>query len=225
MSADPPTAPSSPLPHPAPPIRVLIADDHPVVRDGLAGLIEDEDDLTLVASAADGRQALDPWREHRPDVALLDLRMPGLEGVEVLEAIRREAPTARVILLTTFETDEDIQRGLLAGARAYLLKDASRQTLLDTIRAVHAGRRRFAPEVAEKMAEHVHQPSLTEREMAVLRQIFAGKGNGEIALALDLAEATVKVHARAVLKKLGAADRTQAVLVALRRGLVRLGGR
>lgn len=204
------------------PTRVIITDDHPVVRDGLAGLIDDEDDLALVGAASGGHEALALWRQHRPDATLLDLRVPVLEGVQVLEAIRREAPGARVILLTTYETDEDIQRGLLASARVYLLKDSSRQTLLDTIRAVHAGKRRFAPEVAEKTAEHVHYRELTGQELAVLRQIFAGKSNGEIALALNLAEPTVKAHVKGVFKKLGAADRTQAVLAALRRGLLRL---
>ena len=203
-------------------IRVLVADDHPVVRHGLTALIDDAPDMESVADAEDGQQALALWRKHRPDVGLIDLQMPQLNGVDTIAAIRREQSDARLVILSTYETDDDIQRGLAVGARAYLLKDVGHQTLLDTIRAVHAGKRRFAPEVAEKMADHLSEEKLSERELEVLRRIFAGRSNGGIAADLDVSEATVKAHVKALLRKLKAVDRTQAVVAGLRRGLLRL---
>ena len=203
-------------------IRVLIADDHPVVRDGLAGVIEEQADMVVVGQAATGTEALTLHWELRPDVTLMDLRMPGMGGTEAIGAIRRQSSAARAIILTTYDTDEDIYRGLQAGAKAYLLKDVGREVLLATIRAVHAGQAPVSPEVGAKLADRVGYEQLSEREMGVLRLMVRGMSNQEIAGALFIAESTVKFHVGHVLGKLNAGDRTQAVITALKRGLVSL---
>jgi two-component system NarL family response regulator len=204
-------------------IRVLIADDHPVVREGVAAMIERRPDMTVVGEAATGREAVAAYRAARPDVVLMDLRMPDMTGVEAIGAIRGEFPGARIIVLTTYDGDEDIYRGLQAGARAYLLKDAPRDDLLDAIRAVHAGQSRIPPAVAARLAERVLAgPELTARELEVLRGIVAGRSNKEIGAALGISEGTVKAHVNSILSKLGVADRTQAVTTALQRGIVHL---
>jgi len=204
------------------PIRILIADDHSVVREGLAAMIARRADMQVVAEAGDGRQAVDLARRHRPDVILLDLRMPELGGVAAIHQSAGHTAAAPLILLTTFDGDEDIFRALQAGARAYLLKDTPREALLEAIRAVHAGQKRIPPEVAAKLADRLLAPELSARELDVLRQIVAGRSNKEAGAALGISEGTVKVHVNSLLGKLGVADRTQAVTEALRRGLVRL---
>ena len=203
-------------------ISILIADDHPVVRDGLAGVIEEQDDMVVVAQAGTGPEALALYGEHRPDVTLMDLRMPGMNGVETILAIRQQFPAARTIILTTYDTDEDIYRGLQAGAKAYLLKDVSRQILLETIRAVHAGQTPVSSEVGAKLAGRVGYEQLSDREMEVLRLLVKGLSNQEIAGTLFIAESTVKFHVNHILSKLNAGDRTQAVITALKRGLASL---
>ena len=203
-------------------IRILIADDHPVLRDGLAGVIEEQGDMAVVGQAGTGPEALALYREHRPDVTLMDLRMPGMSGVETITAIRRQFPAARAIILTTYDTDEDIYRGLQAGAKAYLLKDVGRQVLLETIRAVHAGQTPVSSEVGAKLAGRLGYEQLSDRELEVLRLMVRGLCNQEIAGALFIAESTVKFHVNHILSKLNAGDRTQAVITALKRGLASL---
>ncbi len=203
-------------------IRILIADDHPVVREGLAAMINRRPDMQVIGEVADGQAAIDFFRLHRPDLILMDLRMPGTGGVEAISAIRAAAPDARIIILTTYDGDEDIYRGLQAGARAYLLKDTPRGELLDTIRAVHAGQRHIPAQIAARLAERVTMPDLTERELDVLRLIVDGKSNREIGQALNITEGTVKAHVNSILGKLGVDDRTQATTEALRRGIVHL---
>ena len=203
-------------------IRLLIADDHPVVRDGLAGVIEEQDDMVVVGQAGTGPEALALFQEHRPDVTLMDLRMPGMNGVETILAIRQQFPAARTIILTTYDTDEDIYRGLQAGAKAYLLKDVSRQILLETIRAVHAGQTPVSSEVGAKLAGRVSYEQLSDRELEVLRLLVKGLNNQEIAGMLFIAESTVKFHVNHILSKLNVGDRTQAVITALKRGLASL---
>lgn len=204
------------------PIRLLIADDHPVVREGLAAMLNRRADLSVVGEASNGREAVELYRREKPDVTLMDLRMPEMGGVEAITTLRAEFPHARFIVLTTYEGDEDIARALKAGAQAYLLKDTPRDELLDAIRAVHAGRKRIAPEMAAKLADRLITPELTEREMDVLKLVVAGRSNKEIGAALTITEGTVKVHVNNLLGKLGVSDRTQAVTEALRRGLVHL---
>lgn len=203
-------------------IRTLVVDDHPVVRAGLVALIGQQPQIEVVGAAADGAQAVELFEEHHPDVTLMDLRMPVLDGISALERIRERHPRARIILLTTFDSDADITRGIRAGAMAYLLKDAPRETLVETIRAVHAGQRRIPPEVAAKLAEHASSPELTVREQEILQLMAEGKPNREIAEALFVSEGTVKTHVNHIFHKLGVQDRTQAVVTALRRGLARL---
>jgi len=203
-------------------IRLLVADDHAIVRDGLTAMMEQHDDISVVAEAADGREAVEQFRRHRPDVTLMDLRMPGMDGVEAIVTIRGEFPDAHILVLTTYDGDEDIYRGLHAGALGYLLKDAGRDRLVEAIRAVHAGRTHLAPEVAAKLAERMRAPNLTAREREVLHLLARGMSNGEVAAALFITEATVKTHVNSILGKLDVSDRTQAVTTALKRGLVQL---
>lgn len=204
------------------PIRILVVEDHHVVRQGLVALIRTVPDMTVVAEAADGAQAVELFHQHRPDIVIMDLRLPGLSGVEAIAAIRRDFPAARVIVLTTFEGDEDIFRALQAGARGYLLKDMFGDELMDAIRAVHAGKTRIPAPVAQRLAERMGGPSLTGRELEVLRSIVDGKSNKEIGAALFISEATVKTHINSILSKLGVSDRTQAATTALQRGIVHL---
>ncbi len=203
-------------------IRVLIADDHPVVRRGLALMLKYEPDMEVVAEAANGREAVELFRTHRPDVTLMDLRMPQMDGVDAIAAIRNEFPMARLIVLTTYNGDEDIYRGLRAGAQAYMLKDSPCEELLETIRVVRQGKKRITAEVGAKLADRTTFPVLTERELEVLRLLAKGKSNQEIAVGLCIAEGTVKFHVNHILNKLGVNDRTQAVIAALKRGLASL---
>lgn len=202
------------------PIRILVVDDHHVVRRGLVALINTEADMRVVAEGANGQQAVELFGEHKPDVTLMDLRLPVLSGVEAIKAIRQESPQARIIVLTTFDGDEDIYRALQAGAQSYLLKDMFLEELTDAIRKVHAGRRTIPPAVAARLAERVGGPQLTERELDVLRLIVKGRSNREIAADLFISEATVKTHINSLLSKLGVSDRTQAATTALQRGIV-----
>ena len=204
-------------------IHVLIADDHPIVREGLKAVINDQPDMEVVAEAAHGKEAAKLALGGRPDVMLIDLRMPRLNGLEFTQKVRADWPQARIIILTTYDTDEDIYQALQAGAQAYLLKGVPRAELLDTIRAVHAGRKRIPTDIAAKLAERIAAIELTERELEVLELIVAGQSNKEIGVSLSIAEGTVKAHVNRILGKLGVSDRTQAVTEALRRGIVSLG--
>ena len=208
--------------HEMPPLRILIADDHPVVREGVAALISRRPDMTVVAEASNGREAVELYFQHRPDVSLVDLRMPEMDGLDVIIAIRQEDPEARLIILTTFDHDEDIFRGLRAGAKGYLLKDAPPEELLACLRAVHQGKTVIPSAIAAKLAGHMSTFDLTARELDVLRVMADSHGNKEIADILFISEGTVKTHVNAILRKLDAVDRTQAVTVALRRGILRL---
>lgn len=203
-------------------IRVLVVDDHPVVREGIAALLGRADDMEVVAEAGSGLEAIALFRRYHPDVLLLDIRMPGMDGVAVIAQIRQDAPDARIIVLTAFEGEEDIYRGLQAGARGYLLKDTASEELLEAIRAVYKGQTRIPSAVATKLAQRISQQTLTPRERDVLRLMVAGKSNQEIAANLFIAEGTVKAHVNSILDKLKVNDRTQAVTAALRRGLEHL---
>jgi len=199
-------------------------DDHPVVREGLRAIIGTQPDMSVVDEAADGQAAVAKYREHQPDVVVMDLRMPGLGGVEATVQIRKEFPSAYIIALTTYEGDEDIHRALEAGARAYLLKDTVRTELLQTIREVLAGHRHITPAVATRLAEHMPRTTLSERELQVLNLIAKGLRNKEIGAALDIAEDTVKIHVKNIFGKLEVIDRTQAVVMASQRGFIQLEG-
>ena len=203
-------------------IRVLSVDDHPLLRDGMAALIGNQSDMEIVAEASNGREALELFRKHRPDVTLMDLQMPEMNGIDAMSAIRGEFPDARIIVLTTHAGDVQVSRALKAGARAYLLKSLLRKELLDTIRAVHAGQKRVSPELAAEIAEHAADSALTPREIDVLRLVAGGNANKEIAARLSLTEETVKAHVRNILGKLGANDRTHAVAIGLKRGIIDL---
>ncbi len=205
-----------------PTMRLMIVDDHHVVRQGLAALLNTIPDMAVVAQASDGKQALLLFREHQPDVTLMDLRMQGGDGVEGIKCIREEFPQARIIVLTTFDGDEDIFKALQAGARGYLLKGMDTDELVSAIKAVHSGKSRIPGPVAERLAERMSNPVLTEREIDVLRLIVGGNSNKEIASALFISEATVKTHINNLLGKLGVSDRTQAATTALQRGIVHL---
>jgi DNA-binding NarL/FixJ family response regulator len=201
-------------------IRVMAVDDHPLLREGIAAVIQGQDDMELVAEAANGREAIEGYRVHRPDVILMDLQMPEVNGLEAITAIRGEFPTARIVVLTTYSGDVQALRAIKAGAHGYLLKGMIRKELLDTIRAVHAGKRRIPPEIATEIAEHVNQDALTNRELEVLQQVALGNANKEVAARLGVSEETVKAHMRNVLAKLSANDRTHAVMIAVRRGII-----
>ncbi|WEK46247.1 MAG: response regulator transcription factor [Candidatus Andeanibacterium colombiense] len=202
----------------APPIRVLIVDDHPMVRDGIAALLERQDDMTSVGEAADGEQAIARFRELAPDIVLMDVQMGGMGGVEAIEAIRGFAPDARILVLTTYPGDAQAVRAMRAGAAGYLLKNCIRRELLDAIRSVHVGRRALSAEVAHDLAVHALEDPLTDREVAVLRLVAEGHANKQIGWQLGLSTDTIKAHLKAIFAKLGVDDRTHAVTVATRRG-------
>lgn len=203
-----------------PAIRVLAVDDHPIVRRGIALLLSTEPDLQLVAEAANGHEAIQQFRAHRPDVTLMDLQMREMSGLDAISAIRGEFPGARIIVLTTYAGDVQAQRAMQAGARAYMLKDSVERALLETIRAVHGGKRFVSPEVSYQLAEHVTDDMLTGTEVRVLQLIAQGKSNKEIARMMSAAETTVKWQVRTILSKLGVQDRTQAAMIGLRRGII-----
>ncbi|MBV8114001.1 MAG: response regulator transcription factor [Silvibacterium sp.] len=204
------------------PIRILIVDDHTVVRQGLVALLNTVPDLNVVAEASDGQEAIEAFRKHKPDVTLMDLRLPRLGGADAISLIRQESPGARIIVLTTFDGDEDIFRALQAGAKGYLLKGTDVDELTAAIRSVYAGKSKIPAFVAEKLAERMGGPALTTRELEVLKRIVAGRSNKEIASDLHISEATVKTHINSLLSKLNVSDRTQAATTALQRGIVHL---
>ena len=203
-------------------IRILLADDHPVLRQGVRALAADEEDMEFVAEASSGLEAIEEFRKHRPDIVLMDLQMPDMNGIEAMGAIRSEFPDARFIVLTTYAGDVQIARALKAGARAYLLKSLLRRELLDTIRAVHAGQKRIPAEIAAQIADHLADDALTSREIDVLRLIAEGNSNKIVADKLSITEETVKGHVKSILSKLGANDRTHAVTIGLKRGIIEL---
>ena len=200
------------------PIKVLAVDDHPLLREGVAAVMGTQHDIKLVAEASSGAEAIELFRLHRPDVTLMDLQMPGMSGIEAILAIRAEFPNARFIVLTTYQGDIQALRALKAGAAGYLLKNMLRKELLDTIRLVHAGRRRIPSEIAAELADHVTEDALSDREVDVLRRVASGNANKIIAEQLNVSEATVKGHMKSILSKLGASDRTHAVMIAVKRG-------
>ncbi len=203
-------------------IRVLCVDDHPLLREGIAAIINSQPDMVLIADASNGTEAIQKFKEHRPDVTLMDLRLPDISGVDSLMAIRADAPDARIIMLSTFEGDVEIQRALQAGARAYLLKNMPPKELVEVIRQVHAGKKRIPTEIAAHLAEHLSDEALTDREIDVLKHVGGGNRNRDIAERLFISEETVKVHIKHIMEKLGASDRTQAVAIAVRRGIIQL---
>jgi DNA-binding NarL/FixJ family response regulator len=205
-----------------PKIRILSVDDHPLLSEGIATMINSQPDMELVAQASSGREAVLQYRKHRPDVTLMDLRLPDLSGIEALIAIRTEFSEARIVMLTTFEGDVEIQRALQAGARGYLLKNMPPSEILDVIRKVHAGKTRVPAEVAAQLAEHMGDEKLTAREIEVLQRVSGGNRNRDIAELLFISEETVKVHIKHIMDKLGAKDRTQAIAIAVRRGIIEL---
>lgn len=204
------------------PIRIMAVDDHPMIREGIAGLVSTQADLKLVAEAASGREAIQQFRMHRPDVTLMDIRMPAMSGLDAISAIRVEFPHARFIVLTTYAGDVQALRAMRAGAQAYLLKDTLRRELLDTIRAVHTGKKTLSPEVSFQLAEHLADDPLTPAEIRVLRLVAEGNANKEIASQLSLSIETVNGHVRNILSKLDAKDRTHAAMIGLKRGIIEM---
>ncbi|HKR85588.1 MAG TPA: response regulator transcription factor [Terriglobales bacterium] len=204
------------------PIRILTVDDHPLLREGIAAVLSGETDMTLVAEASNGREAVEQFRAHRPDVTLMDIQMPLMNGIEGILAIRKEFPDAHIIVLTTYSGDAQAVRAFHAGAAGYLLKGMLRKELVETIRSVHAGKKRIPPEIAMEIAEHHADDALTEREIEVLRQVAEGNGNKMIAAHLSISEDTVKAHMKNILSKLGANDRTHAVTIGLKRGIIEI---
>jgi DNA-binding NarL/FixJ family response regulator len=204
------------------PIRILTVDDHALLREGIAALVSGETDMELIAEASNGQEALNKYRQHRPDITLMDIQMPLMNGVETINGIRGDFPDARIIVLSTYAGDIQVLRALKAGARAYILKGHVHRELLETIRAVHAGQKRIPSEIAGELAEHAGEEDLTPREIGVLRLIATGNANKEIAVQLSIGEETVKSHITNILEKLSANDRTHAVTIALKRGIIEL---
>jgi DNA-binding NarL/FixJ family response regulator len=203
-------------------IRILSVDDHPLIREGIATVIRNESDMVLVAEASNGQEAIQRFREHRPDVTLMDLRLPDIGGIDAMIAIRTEFSDARIIMLTTFEGDVEICRALEAGARGYMLKTMPRKQLVDTIRKVYAGKKNFPPEILAHLAEHLGDEALSKREVEVLQKIAGGNRNSDIASLLFISEETVKGHIKHIMEKLRASDRTEAVAIGIRRGIIQL---
>jgi DNA-binding NarL/FixJ family response regulator len=203
-------------------IRIFSVDDHPLMREGIAAIIRNEADMTLVAEATCGREAIQGFRDHRPDVTLMDLRMPDISGIDAMVAIRTEFPNARIIMLTTSEGDVEIKQALQAGAQGYMLKTMPRKQLVEMIRKVHAGKKHIPHEVAANIAEHMSDEALSKREVEVLRKIADGNRNSDIAALLFVSEETIKGHVKHIMEKLGASDRTEAVAIGIRRGIIQL---
>ena len=203
-------------------IRILTVDDHPVLREGIAAVLASEQDMILVAEASNGREAVEQFRTHRPDVTLMDVQMPEVNGIDAIVKIREEFPDARIIVLTTYTGDAQAARAFKAGAFGYLLKNMVRKELIDTIRTVHAGKKRIPPDIAVDMAQHHSDDALTGREIEVLREVAAGNANKMVAQLLHISEETVKAHMRSILSKLGANDRTHAVTIAVKRGIIEI---
>jgi DNA-binding NarL/FixJ family response regulator len=203
-------------------IRIFSVDDHPLLQEGLAAIINNQPDMVLVAQASNAQEGIQLFRKHKPDVTLMDLRLPDKSGIDAMIAVRSEFPEARIIILTTFEGDVEIQRALEAGARGYMLKSMPPKDLVEVIRQVHAGKKRIPPQLAAQLAEHMSDEDLTAREIEVLSQIAGGNRNRDIAEKLFITEETVKVHIKHIMEKLGASDRTQAVAIGLRRGIIEL---
>jgi DNA-binding NarL/FixJ family response regulator len=203
-------------------IRILGVDDHPLLRQGIAAVINNQTDMELVSQASTGTEAVQKFRTYKPDITLMDLRLPDLSGIDAMMAIRAEFPSARIIVLTTFEGDVEIERALKAGARGYLLKSMPPDELVEVIRQVHAGKKQVPPQIATVLAEHLTDEALTDREVDVLKQVAGGNRNKDIADKLYISEETVKVHVKHIMEKLGANDRTQAIAIAVRRGIIQL---
>jgi DNA-binding NarL/FixJ family response regulator len=203
-------------------IRILTVDDHPMLREGIAAVLAGEEDMVLVAEASNGREGIEQFRTHHPDVTLMDVQMPEVNGIDAIVKIREEFPDARIIVLTTYTGDAQAARAFKAGACGYLLKSMVRKELIDTIRTVHAGKKRIPPEIAIEMAQHHSDDALTQREIEVLREVAAGNANKMVAQLLNISEETVKAHMRSILSKLGANDRTHAVTIAVKRGIIEI---